>query len=507
MSYESDLKRALELGKAGDHDESYRITDRYLRENPNDPKFLANMTWLMLNTGKPTLGYVLAKRVAELLPNDAGAWLNVGMAANDLWQSKEAERAYKRGLRLAPEDSRRSMLYINLGSLYVDTGRFEEGYEACKKAIEYNPETVKGKANLGFCQLALREWVPGWENYRYCIGSEWRPRITYNDEPMWDGKSKGTIVISGEQGLGDEVSGASVIPDLQRWAAKNDSRIILECDRRLEGLFRRSFPDVEVYGTRNQKKVKWDPTEVDYSLPIMQLGEYFRHTDKDFSGKKYLTPDPDRTFQWKALFRSKRKPVIGIAWRSGIPKTGAKFRSMDLEQLLPVLKSVDAHWVSLQYKPASEEIAAFREAHPEIDLVEYPHGTLTGDYDDTVAMVSALDMCVIMHTSVGHVAGGLGVPCWTFVPKNSQWRYGAKGEDFVWAKSVRILRQTEQGEWSDLIEKTAGELDERFRSKKRLSNRDHAPQRKQLPKKGHGRCTNKDTHGTKAAAYNGASQL
>jgi ADP-heptose:LPS heptosyltransferase len=154
----------------------------------------------------------------------------------------------------------------------------------------------------------------------------------------------------------------------------------------------------------------------------------------------------------------KKKPCIGIFWRGGIPKTGAKYRQWDLEQLLPIFKSVDAHWVSLQYKPAGKEIAEFKEAHPEIDIVEYPHATLTNDYDDTAALVSALDHCVGMQSAITHLAGAIGVPCWTHIPINSQWRYGGDGEDYIWCKSVRLIRQQKRGEWKDVIEKTAGEL-------------------------------------------------
>ena len=79
-----------------------------------------------------------------------------------------------------------------------------------------------------------------------------------------------------------------------------------------------------------------------------------------------------------------------------------------------------------------------------------------------VAMVAALDHVVAMHTTVVHVAGGLGVPCWVFVPQNSQWRYGSEGEDFVWADSVRILRQRKKGHWTDVIQQTAEELHARY---------------------------------------------
>ncbi len=131
---------------------------------------------------------------------------------------------------------------------------------------------------------------------------------------------------------------------------------------------------------------------------------------------------------------------------------------MDLEQLLPVLESVDAHWVSLQYKPADKEIALFKENHPEIDLVEYPWGTLTSDYDDTVALIASLDHVVTMQTAVVHVAGALGIPADVFVTRNSQWRYGVDCQDLPWAESVTIHRQSSLDDWTDPVEQVKEKL-------------------------------------------------
>jgi tetratricopeptide (TPR) repeat protein len=378
------------------------------------------------------------------------------MACNDLWFEKKAERYYKKGLKFARTDEQQSMFHVNIASVMIDTGRFDEAEPHCQAAIELNPDSIKAIANLGFCQLAQKKWDIGWQNYRKCIGSEWRPVFKYNgDEPLWEGESGGKLVLYQEQGLGDIISFASMLPDAQK-----DNEIVLDVEPRLKNLMQRSFPDIKVYGTYRQKSAHWEPQDqaCDYSLPMGQIGEHYRTKDSDFPGKPYLVPDPDRVLQWKALFETKKKPVIGIAWRGGIPKTGSKFRQWNLEQLLPILKSVDAHWVSLQYKDAQKEIDAFKKHHPEIDIVQYRHGTLTNDYDDTVALIAALDQVVTMQTAVVHVAGALGVPAWVHVPQNSQWRYGSEGEKFMWADSVRIIRQKVRGQWDDVIKETAEQL-------------------------------------------------
>lgn len=452
------IEYARDLAEAGDFDKAYALADKNLKNNPDSVDWLSIMTYIMLETDKTSLAYQLAEKVTRLAPKNEGAWMNLGTACRDMRFDKEALRYFKRGLKYSKDPEKASMLCVNASSVLVDTGEFEEAEKYCLKALEHNPDSLKAIMNLGFCQLGQRNWAEGWKNYRQVIGHDWRPRFQYNDEPLWDGESRGTIVLYGEQGLGDQISFASILPDVMTWAKDNDSKIIIDTVPRLAPLFKRSFPDLEIHGTLGDSQVSWDINRVDYSLPIGQACEYFRNRDSDFPGSPYLEADPDRVLQWKALFESKNKPVIGIGWSSGIFKTGSKFRRVTLETLLPVLKSVDAHWVSLQYKPAGREIEKFKKDHPEIDIVEYPYGTLSGDYDDTVAMIAAMDMVVAMHTTAIHVAGGLGIPCWTFVPKNSQWRYGQGYEDFLWADSVRLLRQQETGKWGDLMDKTGEEL-------------------------------------------------
>jgi len=453
---ETELKRAQALSYNGDWEQAYDIAYKWLKSDPTDGQALNTIAYIMLNTDKCAIGYPLLRHLTTIEPENPLAWLNMGSAASDLWRYGEAKRAYKKGIKYARDAKEESMMCVNMASVMVDHGEFEEAEPYCHKAIELEPETIKGKANLGFCQLAQRNW-DGWKNYRYCMDSEWRPLTQYNNEPLWDGE-KGVICIYSEQGLGDEISFGQMLPDMQSWCDENDSRLIVDVNPRLESLFKRSFPDMDIHGTRGIRKITWDPTDIKYSLPMAQLGEYFRTKDEDFTGKPYMTADPDRVLQWQSLFATKKKPVIGIGWRSGIWKTGAKYRQVDLEQLLPIFQSIDAHWVSLQYKPSGKEIADFKADHPEIDLVEYSHGTLSNDYDDTVAMIASLDEVIAVQTTAIHVAGALGIPCKVLVPKTSQWRYGQTGSDFPWANSVKIYRQSERGEWSDVIESIGDEL-------------------------------------------------
>jgi ADP-heptose:LPS heptosyltransferase len=227
------------------------------------------------------------------------------------------------------------------------------------------------------------------------------------------------------------------------------------------GLFRRSFPQATIHGTRWEGKLKWDPGQVDASLSVGALGKFYRNEIDEFPRKPYLIPDPDRVEMWRGLFAKQGKPVIGIAWSGGVPWTAERFRRWTLPQLLPLFGAIDAVWISLEYRDSSKEIAAFKGQHPDIDIRQYPFGTLTDDYDDTAALVAALDCVVAMQTSVIHLAGAIGKDCLCFVNKYGQAHYGvAPRSEMDWYGSVRLYRQGKDGTWP--IEHAATDLAARW---------------------------------------------
>ena len=404
-----DLARitlARDLAEAGEYAKALELSEEPLCENPN------HIGWLMLNVyclekaDKLPLAYHLCKKLLELQPRDPPIWLNMTNIHARLWQPQEAIKAAKRGLALARKDEDRLQLLVNLGCIYVDIGKFEEGLKYLLEASQIDPENDKVVSNSGFCYLAMRNWREGWKRYHRALGQGQRTATQYADEPEWDGTRGRRVVVYGEQGIGDQICFASIVPDMVK-----DCRVILDVTPKLKGLFARSFPDAKVYGTHKQQFKRWEKADRDFdaSIPLGQIGEFYRLTDESFPQVPYLVPDEERVLMWNSLFRTKGKPCIGIAWTGGIQRTGKRFRCATLEDWLPLFKAIDAHWVSLEYKPG-KDVDDFKARHPEIDIKEYPHGTLTHDYDDTAALVRALDLVVTVPTSVGHLAGALGTP-------------------------------------------------------------------------------------------------
>lgn len=417
MSRLDDARRLAESGKPA---EAWPAILELLDKDPDEPRALTLASFVLDKEGKAAIAYHIARRLTEKYPRESAGWINLGRCADNLWRMDEALRCYREALKCAKDEEKLTIL-VNIAAVHLQRGEFEKAREYSGRALKIDPEHLKARHNLGLSQMAANQWRDGWINYRGSLGSSHRIDWRYGEEPEWDGAPDKTVVVFGEQGIGDEICAASMFPDLIGVSKK----VVIDCDARLANLFRRSFPAARVYGTRHKKELDWLPEDhqIDASIASMQLGQFFRNEVTDFPRKPYLTADPDRVHMWRALWLAKGKPAIGIARSGGLKETAAHVRRWTLEQLLPMMRAIDAHWVDLEYKNDHGELAAFRKAHPDIDINRYPYATWSRDYDDTAALVAALNAVFAVPTSVAHLAGALGIhtvvtqsvhPCWKF---------------------------------------------------------------------------------------------
>lgn len=436
--------------------EASKLLESHLKANPDDAQALTVYASVLKKAGSPAAAYYAAKYSVELRPDRPETWNTLGHTSQHLWRMDEATSCYRKALQRARSDKQRSLYNNNLGSANLDIGKFTKAEPYLREAVRLMPEDKLSQHNLGLSLLAQRNWQEGWKYYAASIGTYSRVLQKYKNppEPIWDGSKDKTVVVYGEQGLGDEICAASMLPDVIR----DCKRVIVDCDHRLANLFSRSFPEATVYGTRwapKEEGKRWNETSdcVDASISAFEVAKHYRNKDEDFPGTAYLVPDPDRVTMWKSLFAAKKKPVIGIAWSGGTWQNASQYRSLPLKDWKPIFDAVDAHWVSLQYKDAAKDIKG-------TPVVQYPFGTLTKDYDDTAALVAACDLIVGMQTSVMHLAGALGREAWVMIPSTSQWRYGEGHKTLPWYKSVSLYHQGK--DWQETVNRIAEDLRARF---------------------------------------------
>lgn len=449
MSTDRKLDQAFDLYQADELDAANKIVNEILNADPNHHKALALGGLLQMRAERYGASYVMARRAAELAPHEWAYQNNVAMpllcmasSANNEKFLDEAETILKRAWKRSGDHP---AILNNLALIGVNRCEPDRAIYFAEKSLAIDPEQKDVRETLGYALLQQGNYKGGFLNYEFAIGGKHRKLTPAKNEPYWDGTDGVHLYLRGEQGIGDEISYASVIPD----AVKHGNRITFECDKRLAGLFKRSFEPlgVTVHGTRHNPELRgWrdDPEfKPDFTAPLGTLCREYRQKKEDFPRTPFLKADPERLIQWKALLDTLPGKKVGIAWTGGLPNTFRGRRSHNLEGLLPILKVPGVTWVSLQYKDPTEEIEAFEKKHG-IKVHHWARAAQAYDYDDTAALVESLDLVVSVCTSIVHLCGALGKKCLVLIPKRPRWWYVPGGYESHWYASLEMHRATDK---------------------------------------------------------------
>lgn len=434
----------------GDYEKALKLGVAILNENFDMIPAMTVCAHVFIDTKRFGLAAALMQRAVQLDPQFGVLWNNLGICYEEQGHIEKAEECFIKALARNPNDD---LALSNLSALYIKKSMPQKALNCAEKALRINPSIDSIKNNIAQAHLMLGHWKEGWADYDSNLGRPGgRKERNYGPIPRWTGVEGLNLVVHGEQGIGDEISFASCIPDLMK-----ENKVVIECDHRLQGLFMRSF-DCPVYGTLYMKGYQTWPSDHDFDakVAIGSLPGFYRNSIESFPGTPYLKADPERRVMWRALLDSMGpKKKIGIAWTGGINKTGKSQRSVHITDMLPILRQ-DATFISLQYKPTPELYDLYQETG--IAVHHWAHAVETKDYDDTAALVAELDLVITVQQSVVHLAGGLGIPCWAMVPtEGALWRYGIEGDKFPWANSVKLYRQHNK-KWHDTIAEVATDL-------------------------------------------------
>jgi ADP-heptose:LPS heptosyltransferase len=62
-----------------------------------------------------------------------------------------------------------------------------------------------------------------------------------------------------------------------------------------------------------------------------------------------------------------------------------------------------------------------------------------------------MDLLISVDTMAAHLAGALGLPVWTLLPHECDWRWMMQRTDSPWYSTMRLFRQHRAGEWGHVV--------------------------------------------------------
>ena len=312
-----------------------RMFRLYIEACPNSPLGYNNLGSVLSEQGKRSVGIETLRSAIYRMPGEPVLWNALATVLADEGRSEESLVFYQEAVRL---DSRFSKPWHNLGFAYTHLGRLEDALAAYDNALERvyeERERIETIHSRSVCLIGMGRLEEGFREYEVRNSPRFRAYVHHMIEaPVWAGEplEGKRILVVGEQGLGDELMFANILPDIAR-AVGAEGKLQIAVDERLIALFQRSFPNAEVgaYDDRTilhpdgNKELRIVPfaRKPDFYAPMGTPLVHLRKSASDFPYEAFLKPDPERVAQLRAKLEAIGPgPYVGVCWRSMV--RGAK---------------------------------------------------------------------------------------------------------------------------------------------------------------------------------------
>ena len=414
---------------------------------------------LAVGPARPLSDDVAAASPVDVVPSSidpqAVRLYKQGNELSDRDQWAEAEGRFREAVKLDPGFAE---AHCNLGVVLQFQGRLDESVLSFEQSLSIHPDAPAPHFNLAMSRFLQEDFARAWPEYEWrwqCKTFGNRPAAAIRLAPPWDGSplDSRTILVYGEQGIGDEIMFASCLPDLIEQA----QRCVVACEMRLVPLIARSFPAAHVVPVHQLE----DPARVaelgqlDVQIAAGSVPQHVRPSRASFPRcDSYLRADPLKVQRWRERLAALEPGLrIGISWRGGKEPLEVRRRSTTLRQWQPILSVPGVCFVNLQYGPRATELARI-QTESGIQVHDWPDVDPLLDIDDFAAQISALDLVISIDNSTVHLAGSLGVETWMLssFPSSSYWRWSLDRDDTPWYASVRNFRKTQSATWQASFE-------------------------------------------------------
>jgi tetratricopeptide (TPR) repeat protein len=428
-----------------------------LELKPNYPDAHNNLGNALTDQGDLTAAIASYKKALELKPNYPDAHNNLGTALQEQGDLTAAIASYKKALEFKPNHPD---AHNNLGTALKEQGDLTAAIASYNKAVELQPNHPEAHLNTSLTMLLGGDYRNGWEKYGWRFKKEKdapRPHSLpkcnkWNGEALTDGKEQ--LLIVTEQGLGDTLQ-------FMRYAIplRNQGIAVSLCAQpNLHTLIQASGIDPSPLTPQQGDQITdglW--------IPLLSVPRYLEVSpDKPIITEPYIKTTNELSVKWKGILSAAERPIIGINWQ-GNPQTekaGLRGRSLQLEAFAPITSGSQTSLLSLQKGFGSEQLETCSFKDRFVSCQEQINNTW--DFLETAAIIANCDLVITSDTSVAHLAGGMGKTTWLLLHKVPEWRWGLESNTSFWYPSMRLFRQSERGNWDEVMERVAEELQSHF---------------------------------------------
>ena len=310
-------------------------------------------------------------------------------------------------------------------------GNFEEGWSIAQKIEQDEPWNHRAAFNRGWYQLWKGNLLEGEKLlYRGRIEGVFGDPVPKSPMPIWDGKSKGVVILTLEGGLGDQIHGVRYAKNI----IATGCDVIIACSGALAGLFRGIVGIKAVI----QHEAIFGVVH-DFWVPSMSTAMILGLEYKDVTGEPYIN---------KPVIEKSKKMRIGLRWKGNPDFEHEQHRIFPSGLLFDAVEGVDAEVISLQRDTGADEKPSW------VKDVPLDH------WEQTAEAIASCDLVITSCTSVAHLSAAMGIDTWIVVPVLPYYLWAPPTDSTVWYDSVTLFRQTSFGDWTSPFKKIGSKLSE-----------------------------------------------
>lgn len=318
-------------------------------------------------------------------------------------------------------------LWRAAGVVFRAQSMWDAALTAFSMAVRLNPQDHDSHTYMGMILLTLGRFAEGWRAYAHRWQANiWVEKMRYPAEALWDGVIHPNLplLLWCEQGFGDAIQFSRYAP----WLQAQGASVTLVASSELKSLFLSAWPQITV--------LTFDEIQefAGFHLPLLDVPVIWRGPLPAAPyGVPYL-PLPE-TYE-----PSVGQVRVGLCWSGRTTHPDDAIRSMNFENLLPLLEIDGIEWVCMQKEQANPGLEAGLSA---VDL--------SGDFLATAKHVANLDLVISVDTSIAHLAAAMGKPVWLMLPTVPDWRWMLVHELTPWYPNMRLFRQVTRQDWKPVI--------------------------------------------------------
>ena len=445
LSFQNKFNKALEVFFEG------------INEYPNDGELYNNLATLYQKKHDYIKAEAASLMAIKLIPNSSISYFTLAITLNALKKTKEAISTFKTSFKKNPSNFD---ALKQIGNIYKDEKKFSDALNIYRKMQKLFPSNVEGFYNESCLHIRNQRFLIGWKGYDFALKNNSRqPEEGYYEEQkeLWDGKFfKGTLLIYGEQGLGDQLLFGSLIKDLIK-----EQNIVLKVNYKLIDIFKETYPEIKVYGSKDLISNKC----YEKYISIGSLCKFLRKNNIDFKNSTFLNYSvPKNKYTNLKMMPNNNKLNIGLSWFSFAEETG-RTRSLKINEVSQLLSQHDHNFINLQYGEIQNQIDLIQSNNNKI--ISIPNVDLTNDINSLSEIITNCDLVITIDNTAAHLSGSLGIPTWILLPYSADCRWFENTSLSLWYKTVKLFRQGKSKNWSEVLQNISLQLKEFSNSQKK----------------------------------------